>query len=132
MTPKLLYRIQPSMPFSATVMTGSYAVRLNLDSVPDSRRAVDGTWHPSTRDASAELPPLIAAVDQRVGRVPLRVDLDPDVWDDIPRSFPARGRLVEVNGSRDIDSRLVVLTTTGAIRISLLLTASGAASAPAA
>ncbi|MEV0974517.1 DUF5994 family protein [Microtetraspora glauca] len=132
MTPQLLYRIRPSTPFSVTVMTDPHVVRLNLDSVPDSRRTVDGMWWPSSRDAAAELPRLIAAVDQRLGGVTVRVDLNPDVWDDIPRDFPARGRLVEVNDSRDIDSHLVGLTTTSAGHTSLLLMAPGAVNASAA
>lgn len=51
----------------------------------DARRgAVDGAWWPATYDAGAELPALIAAIDQHLGRRVLRVGLHVDTWHNIP------------------------------------------------
>ncbi|GAA2852960.1 DUF5994 family protein [Streptosporangium fragile] len=124
MMPTLLYHTTPATAFSSSVSTaGSPSVRLNLDLVLGHRGAVDGTWWPCSRNAAAELPGLIAAVDERLHRVTARVTLDPDAWDGIPSHVQARGRLVEVGRSRNADPRLVRLTTTTIGYVNLLVTA---------
>ncbi|PRX59045.1 hypothetical protein B0I32_121149 [Nonomuraea fuscirosea] len=54
-------------------MTGPEKVRLSLDPALTCRGAVGGAWWPATYDAGAELPALIAAIDQRLNRRVLRV-----------------------------------------------------------
>lgn len=75
---------------------------------------MDGTWWPHSIDASAELPALIEAVDERLDRVTLRVGLHVDAWDDIPHRFPARGRQVRVGWFRSTDPRLITLIAAAA------------------
>ncbi|WP_067182080.1 DUF5994 family protein [Microtetraspora niveoalba] len=71
MMPKLLYRVQPPTLFSTVAITDSCVVLPNRDSVPDGRRIMGGMWWPSSRHAAAEPPPLVAAVDRRLGEVTL-------------------------------------------------------------
>ena len=66
---------------------------------------VDGAWWPYSRDAAAELPNLIAAVDQRLGRTTLRIGVHQDAWRRIPRRIPARGRQVRIGWFRQTDPR---------------------------
>ncbi|MFC7586152.1 DUF5994 family protein [Nonomuraea antimicrobica] len=61
------------------------------------------------RDAATELPGLIAAVDQRLGRTTLLVGVCRDAWQHIPRRIPARGRPVRISWFRHADPRLVAL-----------------------
>ncbi|GAA3661755.1 hypothetical protein GCM10022224_026610 [Nonomuraea antimicrobica] len=49
-------------------VTGPEKVRLSLDPDLARRGAVDGAWWPVGYDAGAELPGLIAAIDQRLNR----------------------------------------------------------------
>ncbi|WP_285776530.1 STAS domain-containing protein [Microtetraspora sp. NBRC 13810] len=107
-------------------------VRLRLDPALRRRGTMDGAWWPHSRDAAAELPGLIAAVDQRLGRMTLRVGLHPDAWDNIPRRLPARGRQVRVGWFRHTDPHLISLIPLGAEPIMLLVIPPGSAAGPAA
>ncbi len=94
---------------------------------------VDGAWWPGSRDAAAELPALVAAVDQRLGRTTLRVGVHQDAWRRIPRRLPARGRQVRVGWFRHTDPRVITLSFAGGEPVVLLVippgTAAGAAEA---
>ncbi|MFB4268832.1 DUF5994 family protein [Nonomuraea sp. GTA35] len=81
-------------------------LRLRLYPALDRRAVVDGAWWPYSRDAAAELPGLITAVDRLLGRVTLRISLHGDAWRSVPRRIPARGRQVHINGLRPIDNGL--------------------------
>lgn len=80
---------------------------------------MDGTWWPRSTDAAAELPALIAAVDQRLGEMTLRVGLHVDAWDNIPHRIAAPGRAVRVGWFRSMDGRLVTLSLKGKPEITL-------------
>ncbi|GAA4101045.1 hypothetical protein HNR30_008812 [Nonomuraea soli] len=104
---------------------------------------VDGAWWPYSRDAAAELPHLIAAVDQRLGRITRRVNLWRDAWQRVPSHIPARGRQVRIGWPHRDDPRVITLgfvigepvvllvippgTTAGAAEAALALTAQTAA-----
>ncbi|MFI6600483.1 DUF5994 family protein [Nonomuraea sp. NPDC050536] len=124
MTPTILSPLKPLSPVAS-------ALRLSLSPVLDGRAVVDGAWWPRTRDAAAELPALITAVDQRLGRVTLRVGVYRDAWDHIPRRISARGRQVRVGWFRHADPRVITLIFSGAEPIVLLVIPPGTASAPA-
>ncbi|MEU8247886.1 DUF5994 family protein [Nonomuraea sp. NPDC048916] len=79
------------------------AVRLPLGPARGHVGPVDGTWWPRSTDAAAELPALIAAVDQRLGEMALRVGLHVDVWDNIPHRIAAPGRAVRVGWFRSMN-----------------------------
>ncbi|WP_345557304.1 DUF5994 family protein [Nonomuraea rosea] len=87
----------------------------------DRRGTVDGAWWPFTRDATAELPSLISAVDQRLGRAVLRVGLYLDAWEHIPRRIPARGRQVRVGWFRSADPYMITLSIAGTAPVTLLV-----------
>jgi hypothetical protein len=94
-------------------MTGPEKVRLSLDPTTTRQGAVDGAWWPTTYDAGAELPALIAAIDQHLQRRVLRVGLHIDTWDNIPHHSAAPGRHVKVGWFRTIDPHVVNLITRG-------------------
>ncbi|TDD13392.1 DUF5994 family protein [Nonomuraea diastatica] len=102
-------------------MTGPEKVRLSLDPDLARRGAVDGAWWPASYDAGAELPALIAAIDQRLERRVLRVGLHIDTWDNIPRRIAAPGRHVKVGWFRTIDPHLVTLIIPGIEHLNLLV-----------
>ncbi|MER6512078.1 DUF5994 family protein [Nonomuraea sp. NPDC001636] len=102
-------------------MTGSEEVRLSLDPDLARRGAVDGAWWPAGYDAGAELPALIAAIDQRLERRVLRVGLHVDTWHSIPHRIAAPGRQVRVGWFRTIDPHLINLIIPGIEHINLLV-----------
>lgn len=97
------------------------AVRLNLAPDPTRRGVVDGGWWPRSLDATAELPALIAAVDQRLGRSVNRVALSVTTWSNIPRRILVPGRTVKVGWFSAIDPLIVSLTIAHAENIILLV-----------
>ncbi|MEU7897410.1 DUF5994 family protein [Nonomuraea sp. NPDC049152] len=106
-------RVPPRPPALAS------AVRLTLAPARGHVGPVDGTWWPRSTDAAAELPALIAAVDQCLGEMTLRVGLHVDAWDDIPHRIAAPGRAVRVGWFRSMDGRLVTLSIRGKQEITL-------------
>ncbi|TKK86552.1 hypothetical protein FDA94_20825 [Herbidospora galbida] len=106
------------------------AVRLSLSPALDRTAVADGAWWPRSRDATAELPGLIAAVDQRMGRATMRVGLHADAWDDIPHRIPARGRQIRVGWFRHSDPRMITLTLDGRQEVALLVVPPDAERAP--
>ncbi|MGP3965715.1 DUF5994 family protein [Nonomuraea sp. 3N208] len=127
----LLSPSTPSNSVTAAAPTAHSAPRLSLNPLVDRRGTVDGAWWPRTRDAAAELPTLISAVDQRLGRAVLRVGLYQDAWDHIPRRIPARGRHVRVGWFRSADPHLITLSIAGTAPVTLLVIPPGTANDPA-
>ena len=56
----------------------------------------DGAWWPRSNRVLAELPDLITALTAHLGRI-VRVGLDVDAWDDVPRSITVNGRVIRVS-----------------------------------
>ncbi|MGN9847419.1 DUF5994 family protein [Nonomuraea sp. H19] len=127
----LLSPSAPPSPVTATALRAHSALRLSLNPLLDRSGTVDGAWWPRTRDAAAELPALISAVDRRLGRAVLRVALYRDAWDHIPRRIPARGRQVRVSWFRSSDPHLITLSIAGTAPITLLVVAPDTANGPA-
>jgi hypothetical protein len=133
MTPTLLSHLTVPLSVVADASPAiDSAVRLRLDPVLGRRGTLDGAWWPYSRDAAAELPDLIAAVDQRLGRFTRRVGLHVDAWDNIPRHIPGRGRQVRVGWFRNTDPRIITLIPIGAEPLILLVIPPGTADGPAA
>ncbi|MFI0419605.1 DUF5994 family protein [Spongiactinospora sp. 9N601] len=107
-------------------------VRLRLDPRLCRRGTVDGAWWPRSRDAAAELPALIAVVDQRLAQITMRVGLHGDAWDDAPHHIPARGRQIRVGRFRHANAHLISLVSMGAEPIRLLVIPPDTAVGPAA
>lgn len=120
MTPTSRTFPQPVRYTAAGVPGVNSSARLSL-APPGRRGGVDGLWWPCSRDAGAELPALIAAVDHRLGRITLGVTLHPDAWGHVPLLVPARGRQVRVSRTRGADPRVVTLALAGSEHLILLI-----------
>ncbi|GAA1637960.1 DUF5994 family protein [Nonomuraea maheshkhaliensis] len=131
MTPTLLSQSAPLSSASPTIPRVDSALRLSLRPVPNRLSVVDGAWWPFSCDAAAELPGLIAAVDRLLDRVTLRIGLHGDVWRNIPRRIPARGRQVRVGWFRHADPRVITLSFAAGEPVVLLLVPSGTAAGTA-
>jgi hypothetical protein len=83
------------------------ASRLSLDPALRRQGAVDGGWWPHSRDASVELPVLIASLNTRLGTI-LRLGVDARDWDDIPRRLTVGGHLVRVGRFADLNHKIIV------------------------
>jgi hypothetical protein len=131
MTPTLLSQPAPLSPVASAIPRVDSALRLSLHPVLDRRAVVDGAWWPYSRDVTAELPGLIAAVDQRLGRTTLMVGVSRDAWQDIPSRIPARGRQVRIGWFRHADPHVVVLFFAAAEPVALLIIPPDTAAGPA-
>jgi len=111
---------------------GRMPSRLSFDSALSRRGAVDGGWWPQSRDATAELPGLIAALDSRPGVHVRRVSVHVDDWEDIPRRVPAGGsHVIRVDWFTTIPRHTISVTADAHDMINLLVIPSGTAAAPA-
>ena len=110
---------------------GTAPSRLSFDPAVSRRGAVDGGWWPQSRNATAELPGLIAALGTRPGVHVHRVAVHGDEWDDIPRRLPAGGHVVRVDWFTTIPRHTVSVSADGHDTINLLVIPSGTAAAPA-
>ncbi|MFI0153383.1 DUF5994 family protein [Streptomyces lydicus] len=109
--------------------TAPSAVRLTLEPTLARAGMFDGAWWPHSRDVRAELPGLITALSAHLGAI-LRVGLDQDAWDDIPRSLTIDGRGVHIGWFTASDDTMSV--TRGLNDHFMLLVVPPWASAPAA
>lgn len=80
-------------------MTSPDKVRLSPDPALTRRGAVDRAWWPASYDAGAELPALIAAIDQRLERRVLRVGLHMDTWETSRTASPPQAARSKWAGS---------------------------------
>ncbi|MEV5555247.1 DUF5994 family protein [Nonomuraea wenchangensis] len=130
----MMPKLSPHAPLSAAsqaIPRVDSALRLSLRPVPDRRAVVDGAWWPSSRDAAAEMPGLIAAVDRLLDRITLRIGVHRDAWQNIPRRIPARGRQVRVGWFRHTDPRVITLSFAAGEPVVLLIVPSGTAAGAA-
>ncbi|GAA3255020.1 DUF5994 family protein [Nonomuraea helvata] len=130
MTPTLLSQRAPLSSTSSAIPRVDSVLRLSLHPVLDRRAVVDGAWWPYSRDAAAELPGLIAAVDQRLQRTTLLVGVQRDAWQSIPHRMPARGRQVRFGWFRHADSRVITLIFAAGEPVVLLVIPPGTAAGP--
>ncbi|MFI7225204.1 STAS domain-containing protein [Nonomuraea angiospora] len=131
MTPPLLSRPAPLSSTAPAMPRVDSALRLGLHPVLDRRAVVDGAWWPCSRDAAAELPGLIAAVDRLLDRVTLRIGLHRDTWQSIPHRIPASGRQVRIGWFRHTDPRLITLIFAAGEPVVLLVIPPDTATGPA-
>ncbi|MEV4019548.1 DUF5994 family protein [Nonomuraea angiospora] len=124
-------QLTPLSPVSSAIPRVDSALRLSLNPVLDRRAVVDGAWWPYSREAAAQLPGLIAAVDQRLGRTTLLVGVSRDAWQRIPGRIPARGRQVRIGWFRHADPDVVVLFFAAAEPVALLVIPPDTATGPA-
>jgi Family of unknown function (DUF5994) len=89
------------------------SARVSFDPALIRRGAVDGGWWPRSRNAPAELPGLIAALDARPGVRVQRLAVHRDEWDDIPRQLTDNGHFVRIDWFTTIPRHTVSVTTSG-------------------
>jgi hypothetical protein len=94
--------------------------RLSLVPATAPRAGLGGGWWPRSRDATAELPGLIAELSYRAGRVS-RVALQADAFDNIPHKLTVDGRKVHVAWFRYMNKNTVILTMAGRDDLVLLV-----------
>ncbi|MEY9931108.1 hypothetical protein ABH926_005755 [Catenulispora sp. GP43] len=70
--------------------------RLVLEPTLSQTGVFDGAWWPRSNHIRAELPDLITALTAHLGRV-VRVGLDAEGWDDVPRSVTVDGRVIRIS-----------------------------------
>ena len=75
--------------------TASLPLRLMLAPAGTAPPLLDGAWWPRSRDLTAELPALTAALDPLWGRI-THVTVNPTFWPVIPRKVPVNGHVVGV------------------------------------
>jgi len=104
------------------------APRVSFDPALDRHGAVDGGWWPHSRNAPAELPGLIAALDSRPGVRVQRLSVHRDDWDEIPHRLTTdAGHLIRVDWFTTIPRHTVSVTTAGKGTIEVLVVAPGTA-----
>ncbi len=74
-------------------------VRLRLKPAAPATGHVDGAWWPRSRDLATELPLLLAAVAERLGRVE-SVSYHLGDWDPVGRRVDVDGHVVRLSGFR--------------------------------
>ncbi|MBT2408277.1 MULTISPECIES: DUF5994 family protein [unclassified Streptomyces] len=86
--------------------------RLSLTPKTTLSGQLDGAWWPYSRDLTAELAPLAAALDEPWGRI-TRVTVNPTRWPVIPHTVPAAGHTLHVGWFTEQDpDKLILLSFT--------------------
>ena len=70
---------------------------------------LDGAWWPHSRDVTTQLPRLLAALPDRLGRI-TRVSLNLTMWDATPNRVQTPGRVLKVGWFTVIDPNLMALS----------------------
>jgi hypothetical protein len=101
----------PQAPAHATppAQASLNGARLSLVPATAPHAGLGGGWWPRSRDATAELPGLIAELSARAGRVS-RVALQVRAFDNIPHRLTAGGRKVHVAWFKYMNMNTVILT----------------------
>jgi hypothetical protein len=116
----------------SAILAGPPSPRVSFDPALHRHGAVDGGWWPHSRNAPAELPGLIAALDSGPGVRVQRLSVHRDDWDEIPRRLTTdKGHLIRVDWFSVIPRHTVSVTTAGKGTIELLVVPPGTAEAAA-
>ena len=112
----------PQAPIHATPPAQASLNGARLSLVPESaaHEGLGGGWWPRSRDATAELPGLIAELGIQAGRVS-RVALQADAFDNIPHKLMVGERKVHVAWFRYMNMNTVILTMAGRADLVLLV-----------
>ena len=107
------------------------AARLSLDPAGAKRTGINGGWWPRSRDAGAELPGLVAELNERAGRIS-RVALQVGAFANIPHQLTVGGRKIHVAWFRYMNAHSVILTMASRDDLVLLVVPPGTNPAAAA
>jgi hypothetical protein len=98
----------------SAILAGLPPARVIVDPVAIRHGAVDGGWWPRSRNARAELPGLIVALDARPGVRVQRLGVHRDEWDEIPHQLIGDGgHFVSIDWFSAIPHHTVSVTTAG-------------------
>jgi hypothetical protein len=112
----------------SAILAGPPAPRVSFDPALNRHGAVDGGWWPHSRNALAELPGLITALDSQPGVRVQRLSIHRDDWDEIPHRLPGQGgHAVRVDWFTTIPRHTVSVTAAGKEPIALLVVPPGTA-----
>jgi hypothetical protein len=84
---------------------GTAVVR--LETTHERKGVLDGAWWPRSRDITAELPALIAALTEHLGPV-TRVGLDAQAWEPLPTRLVVDDRVVHIDSFPVGDATVLV------------------------
>ncbi|MDT9691074.1 DUF5994 family protein [Streptomyces sp. P9(2023)] len=96
------------------------SARLSLTPKTTLAGLLDGAWWPRSRDLTAELPPLVDALEGRFGRI-TRVMVNPTRWPVIPHKVPVTGHTVHVGWFTEQDPDKMILLSYTVGRCDLLV-----------
>jgi hypothetical protein len=112
----------------SAILAGPPAPRVSFGPALSRRGAVDGGWWPHSRNAPAELPGLVAALDSRPGVRVQRLSVHRDDWDDIPHRLTTdTGHRIRIDWFTTIARHTVSVTTAGQGPIEVLVVPPGTA-----
>ena len=112
----------------SAILAGLPSPRVSFDPALNRHNAVDGGWWPHSRNAPAELPGLVAALDSRPGVRVQRLSVHRDDWDEIPHRLTTdKGHRIRVDWFTTIPRHTVSVTTAGKGTIELLVVPPGTA-----
>ncbi|MEU8843325.1 DUF5994 family protein [Streptomyces roseus] len=94
--------------------------RLSLTPKTTLAGQLDGAWWPHSRDLEAELPPLVAALQEPWGRI-TRVTVNPARWPVVPRRVAVDGRVLHVGWFAEQDADKLILLAYAVGRWDLLV-----------
>src|SRR6202008_3277017 len=98
----------------SAILAGLPPARVLFDPVAIRHGTVDGGWWPRSRNAVAELPGLIEALDARPGVRVQRLAVHRDEWDEIPHQLSGDGgHVVSIDWFTTIPHHTVSVTTAG-------------------
>ena len=113
---------------SSAILAGPPSPRVSFAPALHRHGAIDGGWWPHSRNAPAELPGLVAALDSRPGVRVLRLSVHRDDWDEIPHRLTTdKGHLIRVDWFTIIPRHTISVTTAGQGTIELLVVPPGTA-----
>ncbi|MER7196186.1 hypothetical protein CG723_09030 [Streptomyces sp. CB01635] len=92
---------------------------------------LDGAWWPYSRDLSTELPPLVEALEGRLGRI-TRAMVNPTRWPVVPHKVPVTGHTLHVGWFTELDPDKMILLSYTVGRFDLLVIPPGTEPAAAA
>ncbi|MEU5987301.1 DUF5994 family protein [Streptomyces sp. NPDC047434] len=101
-------------------LTPPLSARLSLTPKTTKAGLLDGAWWPRSRDLAAELPPLVDALDKRLGRI-TRVLVNPTRWPVVPHKVPVTGHIVHVGWFTEQDPDKMILLSYTVSRCDLLV-----------
>jgi hypothetical protein len=112
----------------SAILAGPPAPRVSFGPALSRRGPADGGWWPHSRNAPAELPGLVAALDSRPGVRVQRLSVHRDDWDDIPHRLTTDGgHLIRVDWFTTIARHTISVTTAGKGTIEVLVVPPGTA-----